>query len=136
LKTLLILLLVVVAPVWAQERSRPVAEMSNEQRADYRKLLRGYVDSFRILGRSRICRLDFDAEPMFREVARRHGEKSEPAAIARLAYAAGAENLMLDRELDPAPPAPMPCDVMIYMRGMRLPELPESLVPRDDRPVR
>ncbi len=33
-------------------------------------------------------------------------------------------------------PAPMPCDVMIYMRGMRLPELPASLVPRDDRPAR
>jgi hypothetical protein len=136
LKILLILLIAVAAPVWAQERSRPVEELTDSQRADYRKLLKSYVDSFRILGRSKICRLDFDAEPMFREVARRHGEKSEPAAIARLAYAAGAENLMLDRELDPAPPAPMPCDVMVYMRGMRLPELPASLVLRDDRPVR
>jgi len=62
---------------------------------------------------------------------RRHGEERAPAAIARLAYAAGAENLMLDRALDPAPPAPMPCDVMIYMRGMCLPELPASLVRRD-----
>ena len=130
MKILLVLLLVVVAPACAQERSRPVEVLSDEQRVDYRRLLSSYISTFRILGRSRICRLDFDAEPMFREVARRHGEKSEPAAVARLAYAAGAENLMLDRELDPAPPAPMPCDVMIYMKGMRLPELPASLVLR------
>lgn len=136
MKILLVFLLAVAAPVWAQERARPVEEMSDAQRADYRKLLGSYINTFRILGRSKICRLDFDAEPMFREVARRHGETSEPAAIVRLAYTAGAENLLLDWKLDPAPPAPMPCDVMVYMKGMRLPELPESLVLRDGRPVR
>jgi hypothetical protein len=31
---------------------------------------------------------------------------------------------MLSQEIDPTPPAPMPCDVMVYMRGMRLPDLP------------
>jgi hypothetical protein len=87
------------------------------QDADERRLLKGYVDTFRILGRSKICKLDFDAEPHFREVARRHGEGSEALRFARLAYAAGAENLMLPYEVDPAPPAPMPCDVMVYMRG-------------------
>src|SRR5262245_9501258 len=101
--------------------------MSEVQQVDYRKLMRAYVDTFRVLGRSRVCGFNFDAEPFFREVARRHGEKSEPARIAGLAYTAGAENLMLGRDVDPAPPAPMPCDVMQYMRGMRLPELPESL---------
>src|SRR5262245_9983084 len=101
--------------------------MSEAQRTDYQKLMRGYVDTFRILGRFKICRLDFDSEPFFREVARRHGENSEEARIVRLAYAAGAENLMLGREIDPAPPAPMPCDVVVYMRGMRLPDLPPSL---------
>jgi hypothetical protein len=106
--------------------------MSDAQRADYRKLMRGYLDTFRVLGRSKICGLDFDSEPLFRELARRHGEKSEEVRIARLAYAAGADNLMLSHEIDPTPPAPMPCDVMVYMRGMRLPELPPSLVQRGD----
>ena len=94
--------------------------------------MRGYVDTFRILGRFKICRLDFDSEPYFREVARRHGENSEETRVARLAYAAGAENLMLSREIDPTLPAPMPCDVVVYMRGMSLPELPPSLVRRED----
>jgi len=49
-----------------------------------------------------------------------------------LAFAAGAENLVLGRDIDPAPPAPMPCDVVQYMRDMRLPGLPASLVQRDD----
>jgi hypothetical protein len=109
------LLLAAAAPAWAQESD------------DYQRLMRAYIETFRILGRSRICKLDFDAEPHFREVARRHGEQSEPLAIARLAYAAGAENLMLDRKLEPAPRAPMPCDVMVYMKGMGLPPLPASL---------
>jgi hypothetical protein len=130
LKILLFLLLAAAAPVRAQERARPVEALSVEQRADYRKLLGGYINTFRIVGRSKICRLDFDAKPMFREVARRHGETSEPAVVARLAYTAGAENLLLNRELDPTPPSPMPCDVMIYMKGMGLPELPASLVLR------
>ena len=130
MKTLLVILLAVAAPAWAQERALPSDGLSVEQRADYRKLLGSYITTFRIMGRSTICRLDFDAEPMFREVALRHGETSEPVKVARLAYAAGAENLLLDRELDPTPPAPMPCDVMVYMKGMGLPALPASLVLR------
>jgi hypothetical protein len=106
--------------------------MSEAQRADYQKLMRGYVDTFRVLGRFKICRLDFDSEPFFREVVRRHGEKSEEVRVAGLAYAAGAENLMLSNEIDPTPPAPMPCDVVVYMRGMRLPDLPPSLAPLGD----
>ena len=108
----------------------PASGQSDAQLADHRNLMRSYVDAFRVLGRSKICRLDFDPEPFFREVARRHGEKSEELRIAGMAYAAGAENLLLGREIDPAPPAPMPCDVVVYMRGMRLPELPPSLVRR------
>ena len=121
------LVLALASPVWAQ-KARPVEGMSEAQRADYRKLLRAYLDTFRVLGRSKICGLDFDAGPFFREVALRHGENSEPARIAGLAYTAGAENLTLSQDVDPTPPAPMPCDVMVYMRGMRLPELPASLV--------
>ena len=98
------------------------------QRADYVKLMRGYVETFRILGRARLCRLDFDPEPYWREVKRRHGETSEAVAVAALGYAAGAENEPLSRELAP-PSAPMPCDVVQYMREMRLPELPASLDP-------
>ena len=131
MKALLILLIAVAVPAWAQERSRPVEELSDAQRADYRKLLRSYIDTFRIVGRSRICRLDFDAEPMYRELAHRHGEQSEPMHVARLAYASGAENLPLDEKLYPTPTAPMPCDVMVYMKGMRLPELPASLLLRN-----
>jgi hypothetical protein len=65
-----------------------------------------------------VCRLDFDAEPHFREVARRHGEGSEPVRISGLAYKEAVEDLVV---------APMPCDVVVYMRGMRLPEVPASL---------
>lgn len=111
-------------------------ELSVAQRADYRKLVRSYIDTFRIMGRSRICRLDFDAAPLFGELARRHGEQSEPVAMARLAYASGAENLLLDEKLYPAPPSPMPCDVMVHMKGMGLPPLPASLVLRDGGPGR
>jgi hypothetical protein len=123
-----LLVLAVATQVWAQ-RARPVDGMSESQRTDYRKLLRGYLDTFRLLGRSRLCGLDFEAEPFFREVALRHGEKSEPMRFAGISYAAGAENLIVSPEVDPAPPAPMPCDVVALMRGgMRLPELPASLV--------
>ena len=45
-----------------------------------------------------------------------------------LGFAAGAENQRLAPDLDPLLPAPMPCDVVVYMREMRLPELPASLV--------
>lgn len=128
MRILLFLLLAASTLAWAQDKARPVEGMSAAQRADYRKLLRSYIDTFRIVGRSRICKLDFDAEPMYRELAHRHGEQSEPMRVARLAYAAGAENLLLDEKLYPAPTAPMPCDVMVYMKGMRLPELPASLV--------
>ena len=88
----LLCLLLAAAPVWAQ-KARPVEGMSEQQRADYPKLMRGYVDAFRILGRAKACRLDFDAAPLRREVARRHGEKSEAVAVADLGFAAGAERL-------------------------------------------
>lgn len=123
----LLLVLALASPAWAQ-KARPVEGLSEAQRADYRKLLRAYLETFRVLGRSKVCGLNFEAGPFFREVALRHGEDSEPARIARLAYTASAENLLLSPEVDPAPPAPMPCDVVQYMRGMRLPELPASLV--------
>jgi hypothetical protein len=113
------LLCLLLPPAWAQ--------MSEQQRADYQKLMRGYVDTFRILGRAKACRLDFDPAPMLREVARRHGEKSEAVSVASLGFDAGAENRALSRELEPVLPAPMPCDVVFYMKDMRLPELPASL---------
>ena len=116
MRLLLALLIAVALPAWPQE-----------QRADYQKLMRAYIDTFRILGRSKICRLDFDAEPHFREVARRHGADSEALRIARMAFISGAENLLLDENLYPAAPAPMPCDVMVHMRGMGLPPVPASL---------
>ena len=103
--------------------------LSERQRADYVKLMRGYVETFRILGRSKLCGHNFDPEPYWREVKRRHGEKSEAVAVAALGYAAGAENIMIARELEPRPAAPMPCDVVPYMKEMRLPELPASLDP-------
>ena len=99
--------------------------MSDEQRAEYRKLMRGYVATFRHLGRSQQCGLNFESESFFREVARRHGEDSEAMRIARLSFEAAAENRVLDRAIDPAPPAPMPCDVVALMRGgVTLPEAP------------
>ena len=119
--------LAAASSVAAQQNARSVEHMSDAQRADYRKLMRGYLDTFRVLGRSKIRDLDFDSEPLFREFARRHGENSEEVRIARMAYAAGAENLMLSHEVDPTPPEPMPGDVMVYMRGMGLPQPPPSL---------
>jgi hypothetical protein len=49
--------------------------------------------------------------------------------VAALGYAAGAENAIIARELEPVPAAPMPCDVVPYMKEMRLPEMPASLAP-------
>jgi hypothetical protein len=119
-------LLAAAAPAWGQ-KARPVEGMSEQQRAEYRKLMLGYVDTFRILGRAKACRLDFDPAPLLREVAQRHGEKSEAVAAANLGYAAGAENKAIGPELEPVLPAPIPCDVVFYMKEMRLPELPASL---------
>jgi hypothetical protein len=119
--------LLVAAPAWAQT-ARPVEGLSQAQRADYQKLMRSYVDTFRILGRARACKLNYDPAPLLREVAQRHGEGSEAAKVADLGYAAGAEGRRLDAELEPVLPAPMPCDVVFYMKDMRLPELPASLL--------
>jgi hypothetical protein len=121
-----VLLCFLVLPAFAQ-KARPAEGMSEQQRADYRKLMLGYVDTFRILGRAKACRLEYDPAPLLREVARRHGEKSEAVAVADQGFAAGAENRALSRELEPVLPAPMPCDVVFYMKDMRLPELPASL---------
>ena len=121
-----VLLCFLVPPAFAQ-KARPAEGLSEQQQADYKMLMRGYVDTFRILGRAKACRLDYDAAPLLREVALRHGEKSEAVAVADLGFAAGAENRALSRELEPVLPAPMPCDVVFYMKDMRLPELPASL---------
>jgi hypothetical protein len=86
-----LLALAAVLSASGQQNARSVERMSDAQRAHYRKLMRGYLDTFRVLGRLKICGLDFDSEPFFREVARRHGEKSEEMRIAGLAYGAGAE---------------------------------------------
>ena len=119
MRLLLLVALAIALPAPAQDE------------ADYRKLVGAYRETFRLLGRSKQCGLDFESEPFFREVARRHGEGSEPVRIAGLAYKAAAENVFLPLEIDPAPPAPMPCDVVALMRGgMALPELPASLAPR------
>jgi hypothetical protein len=67
---------------------------------------------------------------VLREVARRHGEGSEAVKVADLGYASGAEGRRLNAELEPVLLAPMPCDVVFYMKDMRLPELPASLAPR------
>jgi hypothetical protein len=117
-----------VSPAWGQ-KARAVEGMSQTQRADYGKLMRAYVSAFRTLGRAKFCRLDFDAGPYLREVAVRHGEKSEAVRLARLSFAAGAEE---GPEIDQAPPAPVPCDVVALMRDLRLAELPASLVERAD----
>ena len=126
---LLLCCLVAAAPAWAQT-ARPVEGLSEAQRADYRKLMRSYVDTFRILGRARACRLNYDAAPLLREVAQRHGEGSEAVKAADLGYASGAEGRRLDAELEPVLLAPMPCDVVFYMKDLRLPELPASLLLR------
>jgi hypothetical protein len=124
MRGLLLLTAFMVFPVFAQ----PVEAMTEAQRADYRKLVGQYRDFFRLLGKSKLCGLGFETEPFFREVAERHGEGSEPARIAGMAFTAGAENVVLPQAIDPAPPAPMPCDVVALMRGgMRLPDLPPSL---------
>src|SRR5262249_30301942 len=102
----------------------PVAWAQNA--SDYQQLIRGYVDAFRVIGRAKACRVELDPAPFFREVARRHGENSEPMRVAQLAFAAGAGEQRLPRELEPVLPAPMPCDVVPYMKGMRLPDLPAS----------
>ena len=126
MRAMLFIVLAAALAASAQEKALPVERMSDAQRADYRKLMRGYLDTFRLLGRSKLCGLDF--ETFFREVARRHGADSEPVRVAGLAFRAGAENVVLAHEIDPTPPAPMPCDVVALMRGgMRLPELPASL---------
>jgi hypothetical protein len=117
------------APAWAQ-KALPVEAMSQAQRADYAKLMRGYVDTFRILGRARACRFDYDPAPLKREVVRRHGEGSEAVEVAELGFAAGAEGRRLSLELEPVLGAPMPCDVVFYMKDMRLPQLPASLILR------
>jgi len=54
---------------------------------------------------------------------------SQAVEVAALGYAAGADNITISRELEPKPAAPMPCDVVPYMKDMRLPELPASLDP-------
>jgi len=127
----LLLAFAAAAPAWAQQKALPVDGMSEAQRAEHRKLVRGYLDTFRILGRAKLCGLAFDAGPFFREVALRHGENSEELRVAAISYKASAENLTLNPQVDPAPPAPMPCDVVALMGDMRLPELPASLVQRD-----
>ena len=114
------------APAWA-EKARPLEAMSAQQRAEYMKLMRAYVDTFRILGRARACNLNYDPAPLRREVELRHGEKSEAVVIADMGFLAGAENRPLDMVLEPVLPAPMPCDVVFYMKDMKLPELPASL---------
>ena len=131
MRTLLLLAFAAATPAWAQQRALPADRMSEAQRADHRKLMRGYLDTFRILGRAKHCGLEFDAGPFFRQLALRHGEKSEELRIAAISYKASAENLTVTPTIDPAPPAPMPCDVVALMHGMRLPELPASLVRRD-----
>jgi hypothetical protein len=39
--------------------------MSDSHRADYGKLMRGYYDTFRVLGRSKVCKLHFDSGHRF-----------------------------------------------------------------------
>jgi hypothetical protein len=131
MRILLLLAYAVATPAWAQQKALRVDGMSEAQRADHRKLMRGYLDTFRILGRAKLCGLRFEADPFFRELALRHGEKSEELRVAAISYKASAENLTLSPQVDPAPPAPMPCDVVALMGDMRLPELPASLVQRD-----
>ena len=127
MKLIVLLCLLLSAPAWAQ-KARPIEGLSEQQRADYQKLMRGYVDTFRILGRARACRLNYDPAPLLLQVAQRHGEKSDALKVAGLGFDAGAENRAIGPELEPVLPAPMPCDVVFYMRDMRLPEIPASLL--------
>src|SRR4051812_2241238 len=92
---------------WSQQQARPVEGMSEAQRADYKNLMRGYLDTFRTLGRFKVCRQEFDVAPFFREVARRHGEASEAMKFAGLGYAATTENLVLSQDVTPTLPAPI-----------------------------
>jgi hypothetical protein len=92
--------------------------------ADCQQLMRGYRDTFRTLGRAEVCKVDIGGQTFLQEVIRRHGEGSEAVSIARIAFAAAASNTLMPRELDPTPPSPMPCDVIVYMKDMRLPDLP------------
>ena len=131
MRILLLLAVAAATPAWSQQKALPVEGMSEAQRADHRKLMRRYLDTFRILGRAKLCGVGLDADPFFRELAHRHGEKSEELRVAAISYKASAENLTVSPEIDPAPPAPMPCDVVALMRDMRLPELPASFVQRD-----
>lgn len=129
MRVLLLLAAFAALPASAQQQAVPVEAMSDAQRADYRRLVGQYRDLFRLLGKSKLCGLGFETEPFFREIAERHGEASEPVRIAGLAFTAGAENVVLPQAIDPAPPAPMPCDVVALMRGgMRLPDVPASLL--------
>lgn len=130
-RIVLLLALAAATPAWAQHKGLPVDGMSEPQRAEHRKLMRAYLDTFRILGRAKLCGVGIDAEPFFRELALRHGERSEELRVAAISYKVSAENLSIRPEIDPAPPAPMPCDVVALMTEMRLPELPASLVQRD-----
>src|ERR1043165_8579419 len=84
---------------WAQQTAVPVDGMSVAQRADHRKLMRGYLDTFRILGRAKLCGLEFDADPFFRELALRHGENSEELRVAAISYKASAENLTVSPQI-------------------------------------
>src|ERR1041384_1225097 len=115
---------------WAQQTGLPVRGQSGAQGAVRRTRVRDYLDPFRILGRAKLGGLEFDADPFFRELALRHGENSEELRVAAISYKASAENLTVRPQVDPAPPAPMPCDVVALMAYMRLPELPASLVQR------
>ncbi|HEY7241605.1 MAG TPA: hypothetical protein VH600_20695 [Burkholderiales bacterium] len=131
MRILVLLAFAAATPAWAQQRALPVDRMSQAQRADHRKLIRAYLDTFRILGRARLCGLAFDADPFFRQLALRHGENSEELRAAAISYKASAENLTVSPQVDPAPPAPIPCDVVALMGDMRLPALPASLVQRN-----
>ena len=47
MRTLLLLAFAAATPAWAQQKALPVDGMSEAQRADHRKLMRGYLDTFR-----------------------------------------------------------------------------------------
>ncbi|MFL4983136.1 MAG: hypothetical protein ACJ8EN_06100, partial [Xanthobacteraceae bacterium] len=66
MRILLLLACAMATPAWAQQKALPADGMSQAQRAEHRKLMRGYLDIFRILGRAKHCGLGFDADPFFR----------------------------------------------------------------------
>lgn len=130
IEAFLLVALAAAAPAWSQgAKARPLEGLSAEQRADYDRLMRGYVDAFRILGRAKACGKPIDrVEPFLKEIARRHGEGSDLLAIAGRSFTAAAENHSPGPELERlSPAAPMPCDVIVYMKDLRLPEIPASL---------